>query len=491
MRFTRTLGLAALLALGGLSAQAQATFQVGTAADTNTQSTYPTPFGDYYEGSRQQFLFLQSELTAAGMSAGTLTGLRWNVLNTTGSGVHEQWTIKIGTTQNTTLFSSGWLSGATTVYGPFDYQPTPGQNVFTFAAPFFWNGTSNIFVEVCHGSSTNVSGNNQWTGNAVVERSATSFASSRTHVEDNAGSLCGYTGANGFGQDQTRRPVTTFLLSATTPCSAPQSVAVPGSGITSTAAQGTWSPVAGSTGYQYAVGTDAIPPASGAFTSSTSASLTGLVPGTSYYLHVRTACSLGFSSWKSAPFTTYAAGGCASPDSVVALNVGANSATISWPATAGSAGYDWVVTPSQTPPAVFGWQPAAFGQTIGMPTWLNPSTLYYAHVRAKCASGTALSAVTTSRSFTTTAAPTGVATAATGGLFLQVTPNPARDLLHIAVGGPADASASFELLDGVGRVLRAWPATATDVSVADLPAGLYLLRYAGAARRATVRVQKL
>lgn len=43
----------------------------GTAAAQNTTTGYPSPFSNYYGGSRHQFLVLASELTAAGFAAGT------------------------------------------------------------------------------------------------------------------------------------------------------------------------------------------------------------------------------------------------------------------------------------------------------------------------------------------------------------------------------------------------------------------------------------
>ncbi len=53
--------------------------------------------------------------------------------------------------------------------------------------------------------------------------------------------------------------------------------------------------------YQYAVTTNAVPPASGTATTATSANITGLIAGQLYYLHVRTVCS-GNSAWASFPF---------------------------------------------------------------------------------------------------------------------------------------------------------------------------------------------
>jgi hypothetical protein len=56
-------------------------------------------------------------------------------------------------------------------------------------------------------------------------------------------------------------------------------------------------------GYEYAVTQSAAPPATGNFTTGTSATVTGLTNGGSYFAHLRSACTgFGNSSWISQPF---------------------------------------------------------------------------------------------------------------------------------------------------------------------------------------------
>ncbi|MEZ4852771.1 GEVED domain-containing protein [Flavobacterium sp.] len=63
--------------------------------------------------------------------------------------------------------------------------------------------------------------------------------------------------------------------------------------------------VAPSSGYQYAVTTSATPPASGTFTTATTANVTGLVANLVYYGHVRSDCGNGdFSTWDTIQFQT-------------------------------------------------------------------------------------------------------------------------------------------------------------------------------------------
>lgn len=146
------LGTAALLCLP--QAQAQDWHAVGTGTNTNGPNGVPCPFGDIYAGQRAQYIYLASELSAAGLQAGdNIVSIRWVVTALNGTGMHENYTIRIGHTAANTL--SGFLgtpSGAVTT--PVDHQPVLGNNDFTFNNPFTWNGTSNVLVEVAHYSVT-------------------------------------------------------------------------------------------------------------------------------------------------------------------------------------------------------------------------------------------------------------------------------------------------------------------------------------------------
>ncbi|WP_395051905.1 GEVED domain-containing protein, partial [Flavobacterium sp.] len=82
-------------------------------------------------------------------------------------------------------------------------------------------------------------------------------------------------------------------------CEAPTALAL--SGITPTTANFSWTaavPVPG-VGYEYAITTSATPPTSGTPLAGTSGSVTGLVSGSTYYLHVRSECvaTTEYSAW--------------------------------------------------------------------------------------------------------------------------------------------------------------------------------------------------
>ncbi|MBC7946541.1 MAG: T9SS type A sorting domain-containing protein [Chitinophagaceae bacterium] len=209
------------------SLRAQIDIAIGTGTTGNSTTSYPAPFGDWWEGSRQQYLFLASELNGAGLSAGTINAIKFNVQAlTTSTGANpavEQFTIKIGTTSVGSLGTTTWETVAATVFGPVNHVPVLGINTFAFSAPFFWNGTSNLVVEVCSGDPNNPS-DTYFTNNSVIPwTTGLTFNASRVYAADNGGNLCGTTlTTNGSATTTaTTRPNLIFNWTSAGPCTTP------------------------------------------------------------------------------------------------------------------------------------------------------------------------------------------------------------------------------------------------------------------------------
>ncbi|TAH38405.1 MAG: hypothetical protein EYC69_14720 [Bacteroidetes bacterium] len=135
-------------------APAPGTAQIGTG--TLTTSTYP--YYRLYGSSKTQMLYLASELSAAGLIAGNITSIGFNV--TTASTNMPNVKISLKNTASTTI--SAFETGMTQVATEADYIPVVGVSNHP-VTPFYWNGTSNLLVEFCFenndagGSSTSVS----------------------------------------------------------------------------------------------------------------------------------------------------------------------------------------------------------------------------------------------------------------------------------------------------------------------------------------------
>lgn len=196
------------------------TFTIGADNGLNGAMVYPTPFGDYYKNMRTQHLYLASELTDMGMSAGFISEISWNVISLpAGVDETEGYTIKMLSTTTPSLGLTTWESGASIHWGPIDYTPVLGTNNFVFDTPFFWDGTSNVIVEICGGSPAGVFTKNArvtWTGPLP-------FNASHTFRSDVEAGICGYTGTEYYedspgGPDY--RPQVSFVVEAATDCAA-------------------------------------------------------------------------------------------------------------------------------------------------------------------------------------------------------------------------------------------------------------------------------
>lgn len=193
------------------------TITIGTGVITNTGTSYPAPYGNFYFGAKHQFLILASELNAAGMTAGTITRLSFKVSQVSGVS-NEGFTIAMKQTSSTTL--TAFETGLTTVYSPQNYTDIGGLNMHTFTTPFVWNGTSNIIVQTCFN-------NTNWTQNAMMFQSSTSFQSSIWVREDQAG-VCSLTATNGTAFQRPNMvfdwaglnlpPTANFIASPTSSC---------------------------------------------------------------------------------------------------------------------------------------------------------------------------------------------------------------------------------------------------------------------------------
>jgi len=276
---------------------AQTDFPIGTGTTGNGTTGYPCPLQDWDEGSRMQFLFLASELSAAGMTPGNIVSIKYEVTSLGTAGVIEQQMITIGTTSVSSLSTSSWdaFLGATVSTAATNYQPVMGTNTFTFPIPFTWNGTDNILIEICNGEPGNATGT-WYTNNPVVPwTTGLPFNGSHTRAIDNAGNLCGTTVTTNLGT-QTTRPNVIFSWVANAPCTNPPT---PGTAVVNPISVCAGNSVNLSlTGNSYGIGqtylwetsSSAAGPFTPLSTSSNSPSYNFVAPATSTYYRAAVSC---------------------------------------------------------------------------------------------------------------------------------------------------------------------------------------------------------
>jgi len=114
----------------------------------NTQLTQP--FRGQFSDSRTQIVYPAAELRAAGLRAGNITSLGFNVVLKASTAPYQNFNIKLKNTTTGSLTFTPFESGATQVYGPVNYSTVAGANNFALTTPFYWDGTSNLLIDICY-----------------------------------------------------------------------------------------------------------------------------------------------------------------------------------------------------------------------------------------------------------------------------------------------------------------------------------------------------
>ena len=190
-------------------------FTLGTATG-NTTTSGVTPYSSFYESGRIQYIVLASELNALGMQAGYLNSLAFNVASTGAYG-QTGFTLKVGPTSSTSI--SGYLvptSPFQTVYGPVTVAPpATGWNTMNFSSPYYWDGVSNLLLEVCHDNdnASGACGICYGTSSGVYTTTTTYNSVYGTYMDNST--LCG-TGTGTYTASSTTRPDMRFNSSVPT-----------------------------------------------------------------------------------------------------------------------------------------------------------------------------------------------------------------------------------------------------------------------------------
>ncbi len=116
-------------------------YQVGAGA-----VSLDAPLNASLEDSHVQYLFRQSELSAAGVTAGNLTGMQFNVL--TNGGEMQNLKIRLKATSENELTETVELDGFTEVYSKNTEFTGTGWQQLDFTNNFIWDNASNIIVDI-------------------------------------------------------------------------------------------------------------------------------------------------------------------------------------------------------------------------------------------------------------------------------------------------------------------------------------------------------
>ena len=185
---------------------AQTVTTIGTQVVTTTTSGI-SPYNYFWESRRVQFVYTAAEMTGAGMAAGNISAIAFDVSAVNGNNL-VNYTIKMRHTANTDAAAHD--GGAfTTVKNAHTLVPgSTGWRTITFDTPFAWDGTSNVCVDVCWGINAGWSSSGQiWLYNNV--------ANQMRGVNSSTANQC----ANTTGTTANGKPRVQFTWAASSACS--------------------------------------------------------------------------------------------------------------------------------------------------------------------------------------------------------------------------------------------------------------------------------
>jgi len=391
-----------------INLNAQQTVNIGSGS---TNSFY-IPVSTHFDYNYSQQIILADEFNNAGGVAGQITMIRYYVsvarpmINT-----WNNWTIYIGNTTKSSFESdTDWVSvsGMTQV---FSGTITPANNSWmdiVFTTPFIYDGSSNIVIAVDE-NTPGISGNGNPNGSdeSFFGSYEAGLNTSISRAEYNININPVSPGVGYRASTVARVQLGQFDITCVPPDNVNVTPTTPG------LATATWdiSDSTNSMAYVYVYSTSDTPPTDDDLYYSkppnvTSAQITGLSDGTTYYFWIRTVCTATTTSeWSNvASFTTLPAVACSPPGNVSVTPNSPGYATATWdiPDNSISTAYYYLYTTSSTPPVddEIYYNSVSPDVTSVEISGLSGGTTYYFWIKTVC-TATKSSEWSTLASFTT------------------------------------------------------------------------------------------
>ena len=283
--------LAAFMALSG-AIQAQSgrtTVTIGT----GTSAAHDTPFAMFYKNSTVQMVYLASDINHAGM-----IDTIWFYANTTNQMAVNSLKIYLGTTSSTSLSSMMTAENFDEVYSATSVTIGPGSagwQAFALAEPFYYDGVDNLVVCCCkHHSAYQQANTFRYTATTGAVRYV------RNDSDVTAGDLESVTSSTMGTTSTYRANIKLGFNDNYVPPSCLKVANLQSSNITSNSATIAWSETGTATQWVVEYHNASFTPGTGVgtivYASDTTATLSDLLPNTTYYVAVHAVCGAGDTS---------------------------------------------------------------------------------------------------------------------------------------------------------------------------------------------------
>lgn len=131
---------------------------VGKASTLTGAIDQPTAFCNRWPNYWSQTIYTAAELMSAGLSAGNITSMAYNIATLGDAPTNANFTVNIGNSPSGSFASNAFISTAfTNVYGPVTYTHTAsGWQTIPFSTPFVWDGVSDIIIDVKYDGANSI-----------------------------------------------------------------------------------------------------------------------------------------------------------------------------------------------------------------------------------------------------------------------------------------------------------------------------------------------
>ena len=266
-----------------------------------TATNQTLPIEPYYGYSYSQSIFPVSELNAAGINGAKALDTLTFEYTSTNLNNSDDWTVYMGHTSKSTFSSStDWesISNLSQVFsGTATVTVVAGSNnlvKIALSSPFVWNGVDNIIIAVDENAANYGSSSDDFYCRSTFGTRSIIYRSDGTNPNPVSPPSATY--------QRTAVPNLSISFSAAPSCNLPLGIAF--SGLTSSSATATWTH-ASSSNFAFEFGVAGFTQGTGTYdtTSSLTASLTSLLPNTTYDFYVQAYCGAADSSGFAGPFS--------------------------------------------------------------------------------------------------------------------------------------------------------------------------------------------
>jgi hypothetical protein len=143
-------GVSCLTGTSGNHGMLSSPIGTGNVIQPGTALQSPSLFGNYLKSNRNQMLYKAAELQAALGGPQLITSIFFNLAIFNSTSQLQNFSIKMGCTNIDSL--TDWNNNLTEVYSANGFHPSraPWYNAFNLSTPFYWDGTSDLIVDICN-----------------------------------------------------------------------------------------------------------------------------------------------------------------------------------------------------------------------------------------------------------------------------------------------------------------------------------------------------